>query len=161
MVLNSLENEVIEGKVFTENSQLGHDVDECVFKNCMFKAPEIVAAFSFCQFINCQFDHTEFYWALMHDNKFFDCDFTKTTFAGVTLTRSEFLNCHFKSAIFMPSNIGGGCDLTGVVIRDCKAGLFMSYNSTIDEDNEISSILVRKTIENMSLDQLNNLRFDA
>jgi len=148
--------------VVTDGRFFENYYDECVFENCQFKDMEqITGTFSFCRFINCEFNNVRFYWALLYDNQFIDCSFAKTVLAGVTLTNSKFLNCNFKSAVFIPSNLGGGCDLSGVVIRDSEANHFVSYNSKFDIDDEISSILIRKTIEVISLEQLAKLSFGS
>jgi len=139
-----------------------NDYDKCVFENCQFAdIEEITSTFSFRKFINCEFNDVRLYWALLHDNQFIDCTLAKTVFAGAMLKDSMFLKCNFKSAVFIPSNLGEGCDLSGVVIRNCEASHFVSYNSKFDIDDEISSILIRKTIEDASLEQLAKLSFGS
>ena len=95
--------------------------DEVIFtdgeiENCLFFGSQLFMS----EFSAIDISDTHFDSSALSGAKFRSCNFRNTIFFGCSLVDVLFEECVFKNVVFSDNNLKAGCDLDGVVFKECE-----------------------------------------
>ena len=110
-----IENETIERRLFKPASW-----EEQTFRFCRFRNVDGQGLHVISDFIDCEFESGDFYWAHFNVVVFVGVVFKNCRFRGCAFSDCRLVECRFENCEFAQDNLGSNCTFEGSRWYGCK-----------------------------------------
>ncbi|WP_423372883.1 pentapeptide repeat-containing protein [Dyella acidisoli] len=110
----------IENETFEHRLSKPLSWEEHVFRFCEFRDIDGQGLHITSEFIDCEFDDGDFYWALFNGIALVGVTFRNCRFRGCSFSGCRVVECSFEHCEFTQDNLGGDCTFRGSRWYACK-----------------------------------------